>query len=283
MNNEFDIYKLAIEEYEEYEKIVTSLSSNETSQEIEVGCTHININNEKGINVCTDCGKEIGKKVTHNKEWRFYGGTDSRGSVDPNRVISRKDTESNIYKDVENMGFSEKIVSQANLIYKQVTDNKIFRNNSRKSIIFASIFHSYKLNNTPQSHEKLINVFNLDKKSALKGLKYVSLNAPKESCIITSYITPVNLMGEIMEKFHAKEEHIQEVIEIYEKIKNKSSKINRSRPLSISASIIYYWIRKTKREITLKEFSSKISLSDLTITKLSKEIAKILSDETTFL
>ena len=89
-------------------------------------------------------------------------------------------------------------------------------------------------------------------------------------------------MGEIMEKFQAKEEHIQEVVDIYEKIKNKSSKINRSRPLSISASIIYYWIRKTKRDITLKEFSSKISLSDLTITKLSKEIAKILEDENTF-
>ena len=129
---EFDIYKLAIEEYEKS----VSLSSNESIKEIEIGCKHNNIDNEKGVHICTDCGKEIGKKITHNKEWRFYGGTDSRGSVDPNRVISRKDTESNIYKDVENMGFSDKIISQANLIYKQVTDNKIFRNNSRKSIMF---------------------------------------------------------------------------------------------------------------------------------------------------
>lgn len=274
--SEFELYELAIKQYEQ------SISSEEKTSDEDIqeryNCDHKNIKYEKGMNICTDCGLEISEIVSHNKEWRFYGQSDNCRTSDPNRVIVRKDSETNIFKDVENMGFSDKIVSQANIIYKQVTNGKIFRNNYRKSIIFASIFHSYKLNNTPQSHEKLINIFNLDKKTALKGLKHVSLNAPKKT-INNTYITPINFIGETMEKFHATEEHIKEVVEIYNKIKNKSSRINRSRPLSISSSVIWFWICKTKRDISLKEFTSKINLSDLTVTKLAKEIGRILGEE----
>lgn len=239
-------------------------------------CIHTNITIEKGSNICMDCGEEINIRITYDREWRYYGQGDGKGGGDPNRVQARRSEERSIYKDVENLGFSESIVSKANKIYAQVTDGKIFRGNSRKSIVFACIFHSYKLSGKPQSHERLLKIFKLNRKSGLKGLKHVNLFAPKCSNIRTTYITPVDLVVEIMEQFSATDDQKKEVVELYESIKNKSSKLNRSRPQSVAAGLTFYWICKKNKEITLKEFTKKVSLSELTINKIAKEIAEVL-------
>ena len=216
------------------------------------------------------------KSIYQDKEWRYYGQADNKRLSDPNRVHLRKIEDKNIFKDVENMGFSDKIVYIANQIYLQVTNGQIFRGNSRKSVIFACIFHSFKINKIPQTHEKLLATFEISRKSALRGIKYVNLNVSKDSNIHTTYITPINLVEDIMDKFSASESHKNEVKELYAKIKNKSSKINRSRPQSVSAGLIYFWICYKNIDISLKDFASKTELSELTILKIAKEIADIL-------
>lgn len=258
------------------------LSSSEEDEKV-VKCSHLNTTNEKSVDVCTDCGEEITKKIQHTKEWRYYGQADSRHSSDPNRVQIRKSEERTIFKDVENMGFSDKIVSEANKIYFQVTQGQIFRGNSRKSIVFACIFHAYKLSGKPQSHEKLINVFNLNRKTGLKCLKHVNLHAPKNSSIRTTYITPINLVEEIMEKFSATNEQKQEVIKLYNRIKNKSSRLNRSRPQSVASGLVYFWICSKQKDISLKQFTKKVSLSELTVNKIAKEISDVLGEPSNIL
>ena len=274
----FDLYNQALNEYKKttIELPNISVETKDLQKTIETPCIHLNTNNEKGIDVCIDCGEEITKKIQHTKEWRYYGQSDNRHTSDPNRVQMRKSEERSIYKDVENMGFSDKIVSEANKIYFQVTQGQIFRGNSRKSIVFACIFHAYKLSGKPQTHEKLINVFNLNRKTGLKGLKHVNLYAPKNSNIRTTYITPINLVEEIMDKFSATPEQKEEVNNLYNQIKNKSYRLNRSRPQSVSSGLIYYWICIQKKDITLKQFTKKVALSELTINKIAKEIADVL-------
>lgn len=235
-------------------------------------CEHIHTSIDKSVDVCIDCGQEV-TKSEYSKDVRKHG---NKYSINPTCVQIRKSDERNIYKDVENMGFSHKIINEANTIYFEVTKGKIFRGNSRKSIVFACIFHAYKLSGNPQSHERLITVFNLSRKTGLKGLKHVNLYAPRESNIRTTYITPINLVEEIMEKFKATKEQKEEVVNLYTKIKNKSSKLNRSRPQSVAAGLVYFWICNTKKDITLKQFTEKVSLSELTINKISKEISLLL-------
>jgi transcription initiation factor TFIIIB Brf1 subunit/transcription initiation factor TFIIB len=239
-------------------------------------CPHKNRTENGGAILCVDCGEEIEKNITHDKEWRYYGQSDTKHISDPNRCQARKVEDKNIFKDVENLGFNDKIVNLANRIYLQVTGGKIHRGNSRKAIIFACIFHAYKIGGKPQTCETLIDVFNLDRKTGLRGLKYVNLNIPKETIAQTSHITPANLIEEIMNKFEASDKQKKEVVEIYEKIKNKSSKINRSRPQSVAAGLIYYWICDNKKQIDIKEFIEKVKLSELTITRISKEIDSII-------
>lgn len=239
-------------------------------------CQHLDTINESGVVTCLSCGEEIQHTITHEKEWRYYGSSDSRRGADPNRVQIRKTDERNITKDVENMGFSETIVTKADELYTEVTKGQIYRGNSRKAIVFACIFHAYKMSGKHQTPDNLVKLFGLTRKNGLHGLKIVAVNAPKDSKIHTTVITPVHLVHDIMNKFRATPDQKSEVIQLYARIKNRSSKLNRSRPQSVAAALTYYWIRKKKLDISLKDFAKKVDLSELTINKNAKEVALVL-------
>ena len=241
-------------------------------QVVSIVCKHKNVINEKARSICTDCGKEV--QVKRNKNFDKF--SINRNKLDPNRCQIRKPDEKTIYKDVEKMNFSDAIIVLANKIFLETTKGAIYRGNSRRAIIFACVFHAYKISGTPQSCESLIEVFQLNRKVGLKGLKHVGLNAPKNSLIRTTHITPQDLVREIMKKFEASLEQITEVVALYDKIHNKSSVLNRSRPQSVAAGLTYYYILLKEKSITLKDFTKKVKLSDLTIIKITKEIARVL-------
>jgi transcription initiation factor TFIIIB Brf1 subunit/transcription initiation factor TFIIB len=269
--SDFSVFEDALSELEEKKK------EHDTTTITATACRHTDCNEEGGIVTCLNCGKELEKNIFHDKEWRYYGQSDNKKTSDPNRVTLRKIPDKNIFQDVENMGFSDKIVASANQLYLSVTKDQIFRGSSRKAIIFACIFKVYLMNGIAQTHESLIKLFDLDKKVGLKGLKYVNLNLSKDSMIHTTFITPVHLIENIMDKFNATDEQKKEVTDLYTRIKNRSSKINRSRPQSVSAGLIWFWICMKGLEINLKDFAQKTGLSELTITKISKEISTILN------
>ena len=77
-----------------------------------------------------------------------------------------------------------------------------------------------------------------------------------------------------IKKFDIKDKDRDEIIEIYNKIKNKSTIINRSRPQSVISSLIYYFLCKKNgaNNVNIKDFIKKVKLSELTINKISKEI-----------
>ncbi len=236
-------------------------------------CKHENTINESGTFLCKDCGVEIAKVMSYEKDWRYYGSDDTRKNSDPNRCHIRKIEDKSIFRDVENLGFSDKIVNTANDIYAQVTKGKIYRGNSRKAIIFGCVFQSIKINGKSYTCESLREIFQLDRKVILRGLKQVSLNAPKTT--LQNKNGTSELLEEYITKFDIKDKDRDDIIEIYNKIKNRSTIINRSRPQSVISSLIYYFLCKKNgsNNVNIKDFIKKVKLSELTITKISKEIA----------
>lgn len=272
----FELLEQAFNEYnlpKASEKVSKDISLDDSQEE---QCIHTDVIEENGIKSCMLCGCEIVKDISYDKEWRYYGADDTKRTSDPNRCQARKSDDKNIYKDVENMGFSDKIVDIANQIYLNTTKDKIYRGKSRKAIVYACIFNAFKILGQPQSCEALINVFQLDRKVVLKGLKHVSLNAPKNSEIRTKYITAIEIIDEIMNKFNANSEQKKEVFSIYEQVKNRSVILNRSKPQSVASGIIYYYITTNSKDIDIKTFTKTVNLSELTVNKVSKEIEKIL-------
>jgi transcription initiation factor TFIIIB Brf1 subunit/transcription initiation factor TFIIB len=248
----------------------------------DLSCKHLNTLDENNVVLCVDCGAEISKQILHDKEWRYYGHADSKNGVDPTRVQMRKYDERTIFKDVENMGFSDKITLTANSIYTEVTKGKIKRGNSRKAIVFACIYQAFLLSDFPKTHDALIKIFGLTRKTGLQGLKHVKLNTPKGHAIHLMHINPRHIIMDIMDKFSAKDHQKMEIVELYMKVKNKDVKLSRSRPQSIAAGITFYWICINNIEVTLKEFARKVGLSELTIGKMAKLIASILDTRLEF-
>jgi len=251
----------------------------DSMQEKNEDCQHAHYISEQTVKICVDCGMMMDKNLSYEKEWRYYGLRDTKHPSDPNRCNLRKVDDKSIFRDVEKLGFSDKIISSANLIYEQVTQNRIFRGNTRKGIIFACIFHAHKLIDNPHSCESLIEIFQINRKIALKGLKYVNLNLSRETFEIGHQIDTPHLIREIMLKFNASEHKIQEVIQIFEMIQNKSSLLNRSRPQSVACGIVRYYIIERNHEISIDYFRTKVHLSELTINKIVKEIYRILDQD----
>lgn len=243
--------------------------SNEASNSpkvIQKDCLHSIIVSDKNGDICSDCG-EILESVNPQLALKPVS--------DCNRLQSRKTSEKNIFSDIENMGFDEKITNLANKIYLDVVSSNIKRNSSRKAIIFAAVFYSCNVF-SPQNFEKLIQQFRINKKIALGGIIDVNLNISKDIKIKKNYITPTNFIENIMKGLCATEKQVSEAVEIYNKVKNKSSRINRSKPQSTSAGIVYYWITKNNIGITMTDFTKRVGVSAATIIKLLREIEKIL-------
>jgi transcription initiation factor TFIIIB Brf1 subunit/transcription initiation factor TFIIB len=271
---DFEQFDRALTKYNELLKEEVDSKTNVESKD--VGCQHVDTIEDDGMVVCITCGVQLDRVIEYSKEWRYYGSADNKHTSDPNRVQQRKSDERTIHSDVENMGFSERIVNIANRKFCQVTNGKIYRGDSRRSIVFACIFHAYKKMGKPQSHEKLMNIFELETKNGLHGIKYIKLNTPKEAVYTSSYITPANLVEEIMDKFSATKEQKQQVVDMFNRIKNRSSTLNRSRPQSFASGLVYFWICVTKKDITLDKFAADVGLSDNTIRNIVIEICSIL-------
>lgn len=284
--DDFELFDQALRECED-NSINSKLSDEQEELNENKGCPHNDVSMENGVTHCIECGEEVLRDISHEKEWRYYGPSDSIHNSDPNRCQIRKREERSIYKDVEGMGFPDKIVRKANEIYADVTKKKknnpddpdefqIYRGTSRKAIVFACIFSAYKLNGTPETWEDLSTVFGLERKDCSTGIKHISRHAPKKSPIRTTYITPVDLVEKIMDEFGATKKQKQEVKNIYNQIQNTSYKLNQSRPKSVAAGIVYYWIQKTGKSISMKEFTETVCLSDITIDKISKEVERVI-------
>src|SRR3989344_4805054 len=98
-------------------------------------CSHSSIIFNEGITECTECGEQLKTALFDIK------------NTDPSRLQPRKLDEKSIYKDVEGFGLNHRILSEANRIYIEVSNNQIYRGNSRKAIIFACIYNACKLFN----------------------------------------------------------------------------------------------------------------------------------------
>ena len=267
-------------EEEDYSKLETeALNTDEyaklNEKDITEICLHKNSVTTGGVEVCSDCGIEIYKELSLEPEWRFYGDSDSKHSSDPSRCHIRKVDEKNIFKDIEKYNFPLDVVRETNKAYLDVTKGQIRRGNFRKSIIFACSFNAYKDLDIPQNPEELREKFGLTKKDASKGLTFYNLNkTDKKKKPI--YISPISFIPRVMQKFNANEIHTSKVTALYNKIHNRSKLLNRSNPQSVISGLVYYYFRLIGGNITCPKFSKMVKLSDITISKISKNISEIL-------
>lgn len=266
----FDLYRKLLKETQDS-------SIDEKLVEEDNECKHDNYITHHGSILCSDCGMEVNQTI-YDKDWKYYGINDVKYSSDPNSCYIRKDSEKTIYGDLENMDISQHIQDIGNTIYMQAC-NGLHRGGFRKSIIFAAIFHAYKIDNKPQSCGKLIKIFDIARRDASRGMKFINENTPKNSPLRNIYITPEHMINEYLQSFSVSEDKQQEILDLYNYVKNRSSILNRSRPQSVASGVIWYWIKLHKRNISIKDFTKRVGLSELTVNKNAKEIARLCNTD----
>jgi transcription initiation factor TFIIIB Brf1 subunit/transcription initiation factor TFIIB len=248
-------------DFELFDKFTNELSTPKSDN-----CLHEQLIYENGVDICVNCGREMGDKVSFSKSFNI-------GTTKKEQRYERVKKQKNIYNDVANIDLSDHIKDMANEIYVRACKDHVHRGAYRRAIIFASVFTAYKLDNNPQSCDSLLTYFKIKRRDALKGLKFISEHV---GSMPLSYITPQDIIKEYMNRFQASRLQIDKVLEMYSIIEGRSSILNRSRPQSVAAGMIYYYSHETGSKLQMKNFLSKISISELTVHKICKEIRRVM-------
>lgn len=227
-------------------------------------CAHKNKEKFRGISICVDCGQEFPDDFDAEKEYKFIKINGSTG-----RQI-RRVYDKSIYKDLESYDIPHDIQMVANDLYSKVSDGKIFRGQSRKAVVFSCVFMAYKQIHKPQSIERLQILFKINKKTVSKGIKLVGMNIQDKKHKL--FLNVEDIIPEILKSFDSSPVVLNEVMQIFMKIKNRSSTLNRSRPRSTAAALIYFYMKSKNIQFSDKHFCMNVGLSKLTIVKLYNEI-----------
>ena len=271
-------------------------------------CEHLSFIYESGITICESCGMEIKQRFLENKEWR-----DSKEDM-RNSNIKYQDSMNFFKQIEEmgySQDILDGVSDTYSLLTSQKIYRGGMKNAILVSCLYHVIKLNF-VKEKDVVFDDILKKFNcIDKKTLMKGLKIVNIKFSKDVNInkyvittgdlIKSYLIKLNdkyckscqnkathsIKNELFSthcKEHKSENHVHTVeyqykiiTDLYEKLKSKSKIMLRSRSQSIASSIIYYYYTTIKTDSTIfniKEYISKINLSELTIHKLIKEFSK---------
>lgn len=268
------------EEYNDKDNDNDKDKDDEKSEKKKYSCKHSKTSN----NICLSCGMEL-TNISEQQEWRYFGNSDGRYNSDPSRIRITKTADKNILKELDKYSLSDYIKHESNLLYlKVVNKNEILRGSSRLGLIFAVVYTCYKNSTTPKTSDEINELFKLDKKIISEGLKTLKLKLREKNVKLSIHRKPSEnilskehlFISSIMDKLNSNKQNKEEVYKLYDKIKNRHSSFNSSKPHSVACSLVYYYCKKNKYDITSAEFSELVGLSDITINKLVKLIDTVL-------
>lgn len=252
----------------------TLIQKDDDHKPVECSHKHTIINNTDET-VCQDCGMTLKVDIILEKDWKNFG---TKGAVDQTRtsVVSRTKYKG-IEDDLKHLNLQPEIQEEVIRIYNKATQHgkAPYRTYRKKALILACVSEAHKKNKTPINFDRLIEMFQpIERKHAFQGFKILALK--NKHHII--YIKPIDLVGDLLSKYGIEDPkpYLESIEMLYKRIANRSSILNRSKPQSVAAGLIYYYSLAERRNIPLKEFSLNISISELTINKIAKEISSIL-------
>lgn len=242
----------------------------------ETRCLHKETEVVNGVVECVDCGEHLDEVVDQEQEWRYYGSSDNKNMSDPSRCQARKIPERGIREDLKRLHLPTHIINLADQYYHEVTQGDIKRGKLRKGIMYACVYEAYKDSNKVQLPDELRKKFGIDKKNGSRGLTYFLGRRKNRSN--RQYITAEHFIPKICEKFDLLPEVVEEVLELYQQVKNKSHKLDHSYPQSVSCGCVFYLMKRKNIEITPEQFGKIVDLSSITVLKKANEIEEILNN-----
>ena len=242
-------------------------------------CLHENTyKDNNGLHVCRDCTAEI-EILDFEPEWRYYGSMDNYSAKNPERCHRFRSSGRGIIKvfDDHQIVVQGAVKAQVDVKYNKIVGGGTVRGKGRKAIIAACLFYTYKEFGEYRTSDYIRNLFDLTKKQMSCGLSKYCRTFPKAR---TLHTRPENLIRWILTLTGINQEHYRKIVEISRYFENTSRLLKRSSPQSVASAIVYFYLclnpeYKATLGLTKNRFAEKALLSDITVTKLVKEAAKI--------
>lgn len=174
------------------------------------------------------------------------------------------------------------IRDSAKCIYKKLSDikhdngtNIIFRGKNRKGIIAACVFLGALMENNPITNKVVADIFNIDMSQLTKGIKRIEqflgnddiikdIDSPEPYKFIKTYYAKLNIPIE----------YLQIAIKICKNI-NRLDEISNHHPVSLAAGCIFLISKLYNLDISKKEISTTLDISEVTINKIYSKLDQL--------
>ena len=181
----------------------------------------------------------------------------------------------------QNSGIPRIFIDDAMAIYKDLSEQKMFRGLNRDGMKAASIYISCRLNGCPRTAHEIAEIFMLDKTSATNGCS-MSVNIMSNIDRNTSNSTPIELCANkpslFIERYCSRLNINKELTALSKFIANKIEQfgiINDNTPHSIAAGIIYFISFMFNLSISKTDIKQICNVSEVTINKCFKKMELI--------
>lgn len=247
------------------------LNQNEPPQQDEE-CNHEYTDCNDEI-ICQLCGLSFERKVYSSREWNSI--TDSKKGL--KSYNSSKNSKGNIRNILSNVEGSEKLKKETQENYILSTSDETRRTKNRKALAAACYLKSLHSQTGKCDIEGVKNKFDLGKSQINLGITMLQKSGIK----INISSKPIDLIEQTMTKTDCPLQYLTAVKKFCQMLEGTSAMLNHSAPQSVAAAVVYYFFsqRKNPEDRPNKSvFANKIELSEITITKLEKEIIQKMEE-----
>ena len=264
-----------------------------------------------GHYVCRCCSTIAASMIDTGAEWRFYGAEDSK-TCDPNRVgmpvndllpksslgsvigNSRGDSKDirrmrmyqiwnsmpywertlyNIFEQLNyktsNHGIPTRVLEEAKILYKKLSEKRVSRGENKEGIIASCIYYACMTNGTPRSTKEIAEMFSIQPNVLTKGnVRFQNLLKMNVKCSSSD-----DFIARFASRLNMAYEDIQQCKLLASKL-DELDVVSENSPTSIAAGAIYMYVSLKKIPITKAQIAKECSVSEVTISKAHKRMAK---------
>jgi len=237
-------------------------------------CRHLRTARSNGQTHCRDCGEAIlsfCKEETH-----FFDDVTATLSTE------RKAPKS-IRKELDLLPLPDEIKDRADRIYAYKVGDNTYRANVRQEVKFSCIFDAYKEAGIIRDPNEIAQMLGIKRKGMSRGvMRCSSLCTGKANTSEQTALTALDLVPEMLNRcgVQAEECHLEDMARIYTYAKDRSELLNRSKPQSIAAALIFFYINTMvlDRKIPKNEIAKNCGISVMTLNKLNTSLVELCSE-----
>lgn len=168
-----------------------------------------------------------------------------------------------------NHGIHNKILDDAKVLYKKVSEKKISRGDNKEGLIASCIYYACLLNKVPRSTKEIARMFHIDPNVLTKGnarfqdLLKLNVECTGSDDFVCRFGSKLNMDWNDIQKCKDLSKRLDD-LEI----------VSENAPTSVAAGTIFYYCMNNSIDFTKKQIAEVCEVSEVTITKCYKKLLK---------